>query len=95
MILAEIDIESHTAQPVNNEKTSSGWISVPDKLAGLLGTVLGKSGYRARTGVFTGGLNAVFWLNILEQDRNILKIANINLNARKNIGRIETFLEKK
>ncbi len=43
---------------------------------------VGKSDYRARGGVNTGGANAVLWLDVLAQDDSTCKIRNIGKSLR-------------
>ena len=56
-----------TAAPAHREDSGSVWVSAPSGLASVLGALLGSNPYQARTGVFTGGANAVYQLQILER----------------------------
>ena len=54
------------AKPVDVKDTTSAWITAQPKALEALKNVLGKSDYRARAGVYSGGLNAVYWLRDVE-----------------------------
>ena len=59
-------VEELMASPIISEDKSSPWITVKKECLPGLQKALGKSGYRARVGVFSGGLNGCFWINILQ-----------------------------
>ena len=54
------------AKPVNAKDKTSPWITARPKALEALKNVLGKSDYQARAGVYSGGLNAVYWLKGVE-----------------------------
>ena len=53
---------------------------MPERITSVIDTVLGSNSYKARTGVFTGGANAVYWMNIAERSGETIKISNIPTN---------------
>lgn len=56
------------AQPVVPSDPTSAWLTAPpDTVAGLV-KVLGKSDYQARAGAYSGGLNPVYWLEIVRRN---------------------------
>ena len=65
-VLALVERQELAAFPAVRTEPSSPWVSAPAELARELGSLLGQNPYRARTGVFTGGANGVFWLDRLE-----------------------------
>jgi len=54
------------AKPVDSKDPTSAWITARPKALEALRKVLGKSDYQARAGVYSGGLNAVYWLKEVE-----------------------------
>ncbi|MBI2843119.1 MAG: SAM-dependent DNA methyltransferase [Armatimonadetes bacterium] len=56
------------AQPVVASDPTSAWMTAPpDTVAGLV-KVLGRSDYQARAGAYSGGLNPVYWLEVLRRN---------------------------
>jgi len=49
--------------------------------------------YRARTGVFTGGANAVFYLRVLDGEGPLLRVENDTDRAKVKVERVEAQLE--
>ncbi len=81
------------AQPSDNQRINSNWITVEDKDLQKTNLVLGNSAYQARTGTFTGGANGIFWLNVLEKKQNILIVKNITERAKNKMKNVTTTLE--
>lgn len=92
-VKAQIEIERQKAMPAADELTSV-WITArQEELAGMR-QLLGENQYRARTGVFTGGANAVYWLNILNTQGNYVDITNVVERAKRKVPKVHAFLEK-
>lgn len=53
----------------------------------------GRSGYRAYAGVYTGGANAVYWLEVLEEAGELLRLRNIVAGAKRVIPQREAWIE--
>jgi hypothetical protein len=60
-----------------------------------LNIVLGRSFYKARTGVFTGGANGIFWLDILQDQGETVEVQNITHRAKNKMKTVQAELEKK
>ncbi len=56
-------------------------------------TVLGTNDYRARTGVFTGEANAVYWLRINNTIGNEVSITNIVERAKRKAEQVTSVIE--
>lgn len=83
------------ASPLDKKNRQAGWITLSEKNNNDLERYLGKPSYKARTGVFTGGANAIFWLRILgETKQNTVEIENITDRAKNKMKVISTTLEK-
>ena len=58
-------IRREKAQPVDAKDPSSSWVHAPASILRSYDAIAGQCPYRARTGVFTGGANGVFYLQRL------------------------------
>jgi methylase of polypeptide subunit release factors len=82
------------AQPCDSKKLNSGWVTVDIEDLKKTNAVLGNSAYTGRTGLFTGGSNAVFWLNILKgSTKDNLRITNITERAKNKVDIVEANIE--
>ncbi|WDL99056.1 hypothetical protein [Alicyclobacillus sp. ALC3] len=54
----------YAAWPVRRDETTSPWITLPSTCILAADRILGRNAYQARTGTFTGGGNAVFWIRV-------------------------------
>lgn len=59
-----VTMDRYAARPVRRDQTTSPWITLPSTCLSAADRVLGGNAYRARTGTFTGGANAVFWIRV-------------------------------
>ena len=55
------------ATPSNPIDQTSGWASLNQETYKNMALLTGQSAYRARTGVFTGGANGIYWLDIIKK----------------------------
>ncbi len=92
-VLPFVRMEDMTAAPAHREDPGSVWVSAPNGLAPVLDALLGSNPYQARTGVFTGGANAVYQLQILERAGSALRIVNLAEKARRKAPAVTTQLE--
>ena len=92
-VLPFVRMEDMTAAPAHRGDPSSVWVSAPNGLAPVLDALLGSNPYQARTGVFTGGANAVYQLQILERAGSALRIVNLAEKARRKAPAVTTQLE--
>lgn len=90
-------IEPHEfiAEPVNpKDKTSALLAGYPSALKAVK-KLRGKSAYKAHTGVYTGGANAVYWFEILHDHGNgTVTARNITDGAKRKIDSVQVSLEK-
>ena len=82
-VLPFVRMEDMTAAPAHREDPGSVWVSAPSGLSPVLDALLGSNPYQARTGVFTGGANAVYQLQILERTGNALRVTNLAEKAHR------------
>lgn len=79
------------AHPVNEKQSTSVWlIEKPDHHLAA-SCIYGQSDYQARVGVFTGGANAVFYLEPISSTAP--RFRNITERARKPVPQIDVELE--
>jgi len=53
------------AFPSDEKNKLSPWLTLPEKAFNAVNKIKGKGFYRAYAGIYSGGANAVYWLNIL------------------------------
>ena len=92
-VLPFVRMENMTAAPAHREDPGSVWVSAPNGLAPVLDALLGNNPYQARTGVFTGGANAVYRFQILERTGNTLRVTNLAEKARRKAPAVTAELE--
>ena len=92
-VLAQVAAEEQLAVPAVGDDPASPWLTAgADRLAAME-RVLGSNSYRARTGVFTGGANAVFWLRILSAQGGRVTAANVLDRAKRKVEQVAVPLE--
>jgi len=90
----QVNIQHQVAEPTDPSHPESPWITgSPEKLR-LFSRLRGKCPYRARTGLFTGGANAVYYLELIEERGDgLLRVRNVTDRARRQVHQIEATLE--
>ncbi|MGB9292406.1 MAG: N-6 DNA methylase [Desulfobaccales bacterium] len=82
------------AGPVNANDPTSSWLTARPKALKAIRKVLGRSDYTAYAGVYSGGANGVFWLEILEQRPDgILVVRNLTEGAKRDVEQVTTEIE--
>lgn len=82
------------AMPTTSERNSM-WLNTTKEKLKEEQLVLGKNNYRARTGVFTGGANAVYWIRTLKQlDNGNILIENVVERAKRKAPKVQCEIEK-
>lgn len=82
------------ARPSIKGVINSGWITEDESKQHQSELVLGKNDYKARTGTFTGGANGIFWLEILSEANNTVKVRNLVARAKNKVKVVTKYLEK-
>ena len=82
------------AQPLSEDENTSGWISYDRKDASAFSQCIGKPAYKARTGVFTGGANAVYRLGIDAAEHETVVVRNLNKRAKNKVQEVRATIEK-
>lgn len=80
-------------QAIPSAGPGAPWLTAPAEELEELQRMLGSNPYRARTGVFTGGANGVYWLRILSGSGGLARVENIRERAKRKTGRVTAELE--
>lgn len=82
------------AEPVDEKDPTSPWITGKPKALRAVKKVLGQSDYTAHAGCYTGGANAVYWVNIIDQRPDgLVVISNITEGAKRAVDSIQSAIE--
>ncbi len=80
------------AEPVSEQEPTSPWlVGTPEELVQLR-RLAGPSPYRARKGVDTS-LNAVFWVEVLGDSEDLVRIRNAQTRSRVRVEPVEALVE--
>ena len=82
------------ALPIIKNNPSSNWLTINKELEKDIYKFLGKCSYKARTGVFSGGANAIFHLDIIAGKKNLILVKNINDRAKNKVKEVNKYIEK-
>ena len=93
-VLSQITVKEQHAIPSNKHDDTSLWVTADCSSLDSMKKILGENDYRARTGVFTGGANAVYWLNINENLGDTVLISNIVERAKRKSEQVIVEIEK-
>jgi hypothetical protein len=78
--------ERFKAKPVDALDDTSAWITAPEKALAAVTKVLGRSAYQAYAGAYSGGANAVYWLQLLRHNEDgTVRVHNIVVRAKREI----------
>jgi len=82
------------AEPVDENDITSPWITGRPKAIKAVKKVLGRSDYVAHAGVYSGGANAVYWVEIVgKRPDGLVVISNITEGAKKKVDSIQSAIE--
>jgi len=78
-----------TAEPIDADDNTSPWLTGRRKALAALRKVIGQSDYQARAGSFTGGANAVFWVDVMrERPDGLVVVRNITEGAKVKVDEV-------
>jgi len=82
------------AEPIDKGDKTSPWITARRQALHSVHNVLGNSLYEGREGVNTGGLNAVFWVEVIgSRPGGSLIISNVLKGAKKKVEKVQAAIE--
>lgn len=93
-VLPQVRITRQWAAPASADDPASVWITAGREELAAARRVLGVNGYRARTGVFTGGANAVYWLRIQSAEGDTVAVTNLVGRAKRRCEEVTARLER-
>ena len=82
------------AEPVDPSDPTSPWLTARPKALKAVRKVLGKSDYEAHAGAYTGGANAVYWVDIVYERPDGLVVRNITEGAKVEVDEVTETIER-
>ena len=83
------------AEPVDEDDSTSSWITGRARALKAVKKIIGKSDYAAHEGVNTGGANGVYWVEIVgERPDGLIVISNITKGAKRKVEGLQAVIEK-
>jgi hypothetical protein len=79
------------AEPV--AESDSSWLTGRANAIEAVRKLRGQSDYDAHAGVYTGGANAVYWLEIIGREGDLLHVRNIIDGAKRAVPTVEAWIE--
>lgn len=89
-----IDFDILKASPSVKSTANSSWITETEEEISFSKHILGSNELVARTGVFTGGANGVYWLNIDAENNGNVLVSNITDRAKNKMKKVQLEIEK-
>ncbi len=90
----KITFRAWHAEPVDKKDLTSGWITARRQALQALRSVLGQSSYSAHAGSFTGGANAIYWVEIVsERPGGLSIVTNVTEGAKREVGSTQAAVE--
>lgn len=84
----------YVAEPVDEKDSTSSWLTARPKAIRIIRKILGNSDYHAHLGANTGGANAVYWAEkIQERKDGTVLVKNIIEGAKRTVDEIQAILE--
>jgi hypothetical protein len=88
-VLAKVQRKNYHAIPVNDKDKTSAWLTGRPKALRAVRKVLGRADYEAHAGAYSGGTNAVYWLELIEkQSDGTLLVTNITEGQKRDIPKV-------
>jgi len=93
-IFKSLEHLNYFAEPVNPADTTSAWLTAKRNAHQIIRKSLGRSTYIAHAGVYSGGLNAAYWVEIIntKPDGHIV-IRNIIEGSKKKVQQVISNVE--
>ncbi len=90
-ILNTLRYSDFVAEPI--DEVGSAWLTGKPAALQAVRKIIGQSDYTAHAGVYTGGANAVYWLEVLARDGHLVQVRNIIEGSKRRVEQVETWLE--
>jgi len=93
-VLSMCAVRHFVAQPVDAADLASSWISGRRKALQAIQRVLDRSDYQARAGLYSGGANGVYWLDVLNmRPDGLVVVSNITEGAKREVENVQAAIE--
>ena len=93
-VLSMTERKQFIAEPVNENDLTSPWITGRPKALRAIRKVIGQSDYTAHAGVYSGGANAVYWVDIVaSRPDGLVIISNITKGAKRKVESVQAAIE--
>lgn len=87
-------VRQFVAQPVDNSDLRSTWLTGTRRALDALRRVLGTSDYQAHVGAYTGGANAVYWMEtITHRSDGLVVVRNLTEGAKRQVDSVQAVIE--
>jgi len=82
------------ARPVNPDDLTSPWLTARPAAVEAIAKVLGHSDYDAHAGAYSGGANAVYWVEVLRtRPDGVVVVRNITQGAKRAVEQVTADIE--
>lgn len=82
------------AEPVDEADPTSPWITGRERALMAVRKVLGTSDYQAHAGVYTGGANGVYWVEIAgRRPDGLVVVSNLTKGAKRQVDNVHKSIE--
>lgn len=93
-VLKMTERKRFVAEPVDEKDSTSSWITGRPKALKAVRKVLGQSDYVAHAGCYSGGANAVYWVDIVaKRSDGLVVVSNITEGAKRKVESVQTAIE--
>ncbi len=93
-VLAATRRLNFAAEPVNADDPTSAWLTARRKAIQAVRKVLGKSDYEAHAGAYTGGANAVYWVQkVADRPDGLVLVRNLTEGAKVKVDEVTEAIE--
>ncbi len=93
-VLDMTERKQFVAEPVDENDFTSSWLTGRPKALKAIRKVLGQSDYIAHAGCYTGGANAVYWVDVIAQRPDgFVVVSNITEGTKREVESIQSAIE--
>lgn len=85
---------NYAAEPIDKKDATSAWLTARPLALKAIDKVLGKSDYGAHAGAYTGGANAVYWVDVvLRRPDGLVVVRNLVEGAKVEVAEVTEAIE--
>lgn len=86
--------KAFAAEPVDGKDLTSPWLTGKPRAIKAVRKILGQSDYAAHAGVYSGGANGVYWVDIIgKRPDGLVVVSNITKGAKREVESIQMAIE--